>query len=131
MAYRMKLFFDGSSRPAPHGMATAVVVGGRAHLRRDLGPGNSMDAEWLALLHAVTLAHDLGLADAVLLGDAAAVIAQAKGEVRCPPACRDHLALFETLPRLGRQRLRYIRRNQNLAGIALEAMREQAAPRIV
>ena len=131
MAYGVKLFFDGSSRPAPHGMATAVVAGGRSHLRRDLGAGTSMDAEWLALLHAVTLAHDLGVADAVVLGDAAAVIAQAKGDVRCPPACRDHLALFQTLPRIGRIRLRYIRRNQNLAGIALEAMREQAAARFV
>lgn len=127
----MKLFFDGSSRPAPHGMATAVVVGGRTYLCRALGIGTSMDAEWLALLHAVRLAHDLGVADAVLLGDAAAVIAQAKGEVRCPPACRDHLATFRMLPRTGHVRLRYIRRNQNLAGIALEAMREQAASRIV
>ncbi|MEH3048358.1 reverse transcriptase-like protein [Sphingomonas adhaesiva] len=127
----MKLFFDGSSRPAPHGMATAVVVGGRSHVRRDLGLGTSMEAEWRALLHAVTLAHDMGLADAVLLGDAAAVIAQAKGEARCPPAYRDHLATFQTLPRIGRLKLRYIRRNQNLAGIALEAMREQVAARIV
>lgn len=127
----MKLFFDGSSRPLPHGMATAVVVGGRQHLRRGLGPGTSMDAEWLALLQAATLAHELRLTDAVLLGDAAAVIAQAKGEVRCPPSYRDHLLRFKSLPRLGRVRLRYIRRNQNLAGVALEAMREQAAVRIV
>ncbi|MEH3036656.1 MAG: reverse transcriptase-like protein [Sphingomonas adhaesiva] len=127
----MKLFFDGSSRPLPFGMATAVVAGGRAHLCGDLGPGTSMDAEWLALLHAVRLAYDLGIADAVLLGDAAAVIAQAKREVRCPPACRVHLATFQDLPRHGRLRLRYIRRHQNLAGIALEAVREQTRPRIV
>ncbi len=127
----MKLFFDGSSRPAPYGMATAVVAGGRTHLQRDLGLGTSMEAEWRALLQAVTLAHESGIPDAVLLGDAAAVIAQAKGEVRCPPAHRAHLATFQAMARIGRLRLRYIRRNQNLAGIALEGCREQLAARFV
>lgn len=116
----MKVFFDGGCRPG--GMELAVVAGGRVHVDRDLGLGTSMTAEWLALIAAARLAAARGLADPVLLGDAAAVIAQALGRVRCPPAHRDHLAAFRAIePALGRYRLRHLRRTQNLAGIALAA----------
>lgn len=119
----MKIFFDGGARPPPFGMELAIVCGGRHHIRRDLGPGNSMDAEWLALIEAMRHAHALGIADPVLLGDAAAVIAQAKGLVRCPPSCTHHLEAFRQLPRpRGRLRIRYVKRTQNLAGIALAAL---------
>jgi ribonuclease HI len=121
MADGMKLFFDGSSRPSPFGMALAVVIGGRSYLKCNLGLGTSMDAEWLALIEAMQLAHKLGLVDPVLLGDAAAVIDQANGAARCPPSCVDHMQVFQSLPRpLGRVRIRYLRRAQNLAGIALK-----------
>ena len=118
----MKIFFDGSSRPAPAGMAIAVVVRGVATVRRDLGIGGSMDAEWLALIAGLQAAVACGAADVVLLGDAAAVIAQANGTVRCPASCAHHLATFCAAPKPpGRLRLRYLRRTQNLAGIALDA----------
>lgn len=81
MPGRVKVFFDGGCRPPPHGMETAVVVKGRTYVRRDLGPGTSMDGEWLALLHAVEVAGALGLADPIFLGDALAVIGQATGTV--------------------------------------------------
>lgn len=114
----MKIFFDGGHRPG--GMEYAVVLGGQVHIVRDLGPGTSMTAEWLALIAATRLAYEAGLADAVLLGDAAAVIAQALGKVRVPSAHRAQFQLWSDLPRLpGRFRLRHIRRTQNLAGIAL------------
>ena len=123
----MKIFFDGGYSPA--GMEYALVAGGRTYMRRDLGPGSSMEAEWLALIAALTLANDLGLAEAVLLGDAAAVIAQAHGAIRCPPTYRDHYERFHALPRpAGRLRIRYIKRTQNLAGIALEAVQRWAPP---
>ena len=116
----MKIFFDGSSRPAPVGMATDVVARGQVMVRRDLGPGGSMDAEWLALIAAMQTALAIGAQDVLLLGDAAAVIAQANRKVRCPPSCAVHLATFLALPRpAGRLRIRHIRRTQNLAGIAL------------
>ncbi len=121
MAPRVKIFFDGGSRPS--GMEIAVVAAGRSHITRDLGPGSSMDAEWLALIEAMRLAHDLALDDALLLGDAAAVIAQATGAVRCPASCRQHLDCFLALPRPpGRLVIRYLRRTQNLAGIALQKL---------
>lgn len=114
----MKVFFDGGCRP--EGMELAVVTGGEVHIRRDLGPGSAMDAEWLALIAAMQIAHERGLEDAVLLGDAAAVIAQATGKVRCPPAYARHIEAFRAQPRpIGRLRLRYVKRTQNLAGIAL------------
>lgn len=119
----MKIFFDGGLRPLPAGMEWAVVAGGRDHVARGLGAGTSMDAEWLALIAAARLAASLELADAVLLGDAAAVIAQASGKVRVPPAYRGHAAAFAAMPRAGRLRLRYIKRTQNLAGIVLEKAR--------
>lgn len=117
----MKIFFDGGYSPA--GMEYALVAGGRTYMRRDLGAGTSMEAEWHALIAALMLANDLGLAEAVLLGDAAAVIAQAHGAIRCPVACRDHLDRFRALPQPAHLRIRYIKRTQNLAGIALEAVR--------
>ncbi|MFV0624336.1 reverse transcriptase-like protein [Sphingomonas sp. ac-8] len=121
----MKLFFDGGCRPGS-GMELAVVAGGRSFVRRELGPGTSMDAEWLALIEAMRRAHALGLADAVLLGDAAAVIAQASGRVRCPASCLPHLAVFQALPRpSGRLRIRYVKRSQNLAGIALAGLHDR------
>jgi ribonuclease HI len=123
MAHAVKIFFDGGRRPDPIGMELAVVAGGRSHIRRDLGPGASMDAEWLALIEAMRLAADLDVVDPVLLGDASTVIAQANGRVRCPPSCRHHLETFLALPKpAGRVRIRYVKRTQNLAGIALAAL---------
>ncbi|WP_375396554.1 reverse transcriptase-like protein [uncultured Sphingomonas sp.] len=120
----MKIFFDGGFRPAT-GMELAVVAGGRGHIERELGPGSSMAAEWLALIAAIRLALTLELTDVLLLGDAAAVIAQANGLVRVPPACRDHFDVWTRIPRPpGRVRLRYVKRTQNLAGIALPRLRD-------
>jgi len=110
-------------------MTLAVVVAGRVHVERDLGPGTSMAAEWLALLRAAEIAADLRLDAPVLLGDAAAVIAQARGAVRCPAAHLGHLAAFRGIaPGLGRYRLRWVKRAQNLAGIALARGGANAAP---
>ncbi|MDH7638320.1 reverse transcriptase-like protein [Sphingomonas oryzagri] len=125
MARGVKIFFDGGYRPST-GMETAIVVGGRSFIRRDHGAGNSMAAEWLALIEAMRHASERALVDPVLLGDAAAVIAQANGTARCPPSCADHLRTFLALPRPpGRVRIRYVKRSQNLAGIALAGLRDR------
>lgn len=116
----MKIFFDGGLRPLPAGMEFAVVAAGRPHIERGLGAGTSMTAEWLALLAALRLANALDLDDAVLLGDAAAVIAQANGAIKVPRAHLAHHAAYLALPRPPSFRLRHIKRTQNLAGIALE-----------
>lgn len=115
-----KLFFDGGLRPG--GMELAVVVRGRMHIAQDLGPGTSMEAEWRALIAAVRLAIELDVEDAVLLGDAAAVIAQAGGSARVPMAYRPLAEIFQDMPKPARLRIRYVRRAQNLAGIALERL---------
>lgn len=122
----MKIFFDGGLRPLPAGMEWAVVLGGRTHMARGLGPGTSMTAEWLALIAATRLAYAEHVADAVLLGDAAAVIAQATGVVRARGGAAAHLAAFRLLADAGpTPRIRHIRRTQNLAGIALARAREK------
>lgn len=125
----MKIFFDGGCRPGPAGMELAVVAGGRTYVERDLGPGTGMAAEWLALIAAMRLAVTLDVHDALLLGDAAAVIAQAEGRVRVPPAYRHlHRALADIGRPPGRTRLCYIKRSQNLAGIVLARMRDGFLP---
>jgi ribonuclease HI len=117
---RTKIYFDGGCRPNPGTMEIAVVVGGVAAIDRDAGTGSSMDAEWLALIAALRLAQARGLADFVLLGDAAAVVAQANGAVRARGGATAHLAVYTALIGEGpRPRLRHIKRTQNLAGIAL------------
>jgi ribonuclease HI len=116
----LKIYFDGGCRPNPGMIETAVVACGRESIRRDVGYGNSMDAEWLALIDALILAQSLASEGYVLLGDAAAVIAQASGEARCPPSAVRHFEAYRAqIGADARPRLRYIKRTQNLAGIAL------------
>ena len=119
-ARRIKIYFDGGCRPNPGRMETAVVTGGAAVVVRDAGIGSSMDAEWLALIAALRLAKDLGLTDFILLGDAAAVVAQANGTVRARGGAASHLADFRALAGDGPMpSVRHVKRTQNLAGIAL------------
>lgn len=120
MPPRVKVFFDGGCRPNPGAIEIAVVARGEEYILRDFGFGTSMDAEWLALNHALGIVPSLGPGDFVLVGDAAAVIGQARGIVACPPACRRHFEEFGRLSAAaGMPRIRYIKRSQNLAGIAL------------
>ena len=120
MARRIKIYFDGGCRPNPGKMETAVVTGGVATVVRDAGIGSSMDAEWLALIAALRLAQDLGLTNFVLLGDAAAIVAQANGAVPARGGAVDHLSTFRALVGAGPMpSVRHIKRTQNLAGIAL------------
>lgn len=96
-----------------------VVVRGIVH-HRVAGHGASHEAEWAALLHALDVAAALGERDVVLIGDAADVVAQANGAKCRSPDLMDtfkkHVATFD------RVRVRHVRRGQNLAGIALEAL---------
>ena len=120
MTQRVKVFFDGGCRPNPGMMEVAVVVGGRSYIQHDLGHGTNEDAEWLALIAALKTAQSLGLSDFVLMGDAVAVIGPANGTVRCRGAATVHLASLRALEgTAGPVRIRYVKRAQNLAGIAL------------
>lgn len=120
MASRVKIFFDGGCRPNPGKMELAVVAAGRTCILRNLGHGTSADAEWLALIHALKVAMSLDVTDFVLIGDAAGIIGQANGKVKCRGAGIGHLEHFRALTCPARPpRIRYIKRSQNLAGIAL------------
>lgn len=120
MARRIKIYFDGGCRPNPGKMETAVVTGGAATVVYDAGVGSSMDAEWLALIAALRLAKKLELTHFVLLGDAAAVVAQANGDVPARGGAADHLSTFRAMVGNGPMpNVRHIKRTQNLAGIAL------------
>jgi ribonuclease HI len=115
---RVKIFFDGGCRPNPGAMEIAVVAAGKTHVRRDLGEGTSLDAEWLALIHALRIGQKASPDGFVLLGDAADVVRQANGTLKARGAATRHLEAFRALAPHGAA-VRYIKRSQNLAGIAL------------
>ncbi|MFM9935199.1 MAG: reverse transcriptase-like protein [Novosphingobium sp.] len=120
----LKLFFDGGCRPNPGIMETAVAARGQVWHRPALGHGTNDHAEWLALLDALEVAATLGAKDIVLLGDSAIVVAHATGTVR--PRAAFVLCLERYTAKIAgfsRVRVRRIKRAQNLAGIALDAIR--------
>jgi ribonuclease HI len=120
MPPRLKIFFDGGCRPNPGAIEIAVVAAGRTTILRDLGDGTSSDAEWLALIQALTIARSFDAADFVLIGDAADVVAKANGTVKCRGADIRHFERFRALASAASPpRVRHIKRSQNLAGIAL------------
>ncbi|OYY68163.1 reverse transcriptase-like protein [Sphingomonas sp. 28-63-12] len=122
----LKIYFDGGCRPNPGAIEVAVVVAGTVHVRRDLGQGSSADAEWLALIHAVGIAQLQGLTDFVLLGDAKGVVGQASSKARCRGAAIGHHARLMAMLAPGQAlRIRYIKRTQNLAGIALARLHDR------
>jgi ribonuclease HI len=124
----LKIYFDGGCRPNPGQIQVAVVARGVLHHVADLGHGSSEHAEWLALLHGLRVAKTMGERDFILLGDAAAVIAQANGKAKCrsPALLQQYQSQVATFERV---HLRYIRRTQNLAGIALGKLDENARGR--
>jgi ribonuclease HI len=117
-----KIFFDGGCRPNPGTIELAVVARGQVTIVRDAGQGDNHDAEWLALIHAARIAQAMPDEAVVLLGDAAAVIAQATGRVRAQGRAARHLAELRALFDGAVPRIRYVGRAQNLAGIALAAL---------
>lgn len=99
-----------------------MVVRGVAHLFDDLGMGTNSDAEWLALIRAVELSNSLGLVGVELIGDALEVIQHANTALRTGHSKPGHAARFLSLAAaMPPSRIRWIKREQNLAGIALAA----------
>lgn len=121
----MKIYFDGGCRPNPGAMEVAAVAGGQVYYRREPEPGTSEQAEWLALLHALEIAKSLGAADVVLLGDSLAVIDQVNGRSRRTTSEVERFlsAFEEAMKPFEKVRVRYVKRAQNLAGIALDQRR--------
>lgn len=124
---RTKVFFDGGCRPNPGLIEVAAVVRGQVFIRDDLGHGSSSDAEWLALLHAMEVGQKLGLVQVELVGDSRPIIEQANGGVRGRSGGDlAHYARFLKLCEANPPaRIRWIKRAQNLAGIALAARHER------
>ncbi|MCJ2179272.1 ribonuclease HI [Novosphingobium album (ex Hu et al. 2023)] len=119
---RTKVYFDGGCRPNPGPVEVAVVVRGQVHVFDDLGHGTNSDAEWLALIRALELVQAQAIADAELIGDALEVVRQANAALAAGQAAPGHAQAFLTLAAAVRPaRVRWIKRAQNLAGIALVA----------
>lgn len=119
---RTKVFFDGGCRPNPGPIEVAVVARGATQLFDDLGHGTNSDAEWLALLRALELSRSLGLSDVELVGDAIEVIRQANNALKTNQAKTGHAATFlVSAAQAPPARIRWVKREQNLAGIVLAA----------
>lgn len=117
---RLKVFFDGGCRPNPGPIEIAVVIRGKTYLCENLGHGTNSDAEWTALVRALDLAQSLGLEDIELVGDALEVVRNANTALQMGEARNTHEATFLALAaKAPPGRIRWIRREQNLAGIAL------------
>ena len=117
---RVKVFFDGGCRPNPGPIEAAVVMRGVTHVFDDLGVGSNSDAEWLALVCALELVQSTGIANVELIGDAREVIGQANLALSGASVAAVHAAAFLSVAAKGRPaRIRWIKREQNLAGIAL------------
>lgn len=127
MARRLRIYFDGGCRPNPGLIEVAAVVRGVAHVRDDLGHGSNGDAEWLALIHALEIAQRLGETHFELVGDSRNVIGQANSVVRSrSTGDKAHFERFSALVvKHPPARIRWIKRAQNLAGIALAARHER------
>jgi len=123
---RTKVFFDGGARPNPGPIEAAVVLRGHVHVYDDLGTGSSHDAEWLALICALKLCQAQDLRDFVLIGDALQVVDQARAALAQSSAPTGHAATFLALALQSRPgHVRWIKRQHNLAGIALAARRQR------
>lgn len=118
---RLRVFFDGGCRPNPGPIEIAAVARGVTYRKSNVGIGGSEEAEWLALLHAVEIARELGAENIELLGDSRAVIDQATGAAKCRGArAQQCLAAYRAaIGDIPRVRLRHVSRSKNLAGIAL------------
>lgn len=121
MTDRMTLYFDGGVRPDPPRMEIAVVTGGQAHIRDDVGQGDSCTAEWLALRYAVEIALAAGARDVLFVGDARTIVEQALGRWKCrSPQLQPHLAAYRAaIAAIPRVHVRHVGRARNLAGITL------------
>jgi ribonuclease HI len=116
----MKVFFDGGCRPNPGRIEAAVVVRGVSHLFDELGHGTNNDAEWLALFSALELTHSMGHSDIELIGDAIEVVKKANRALSTGRSSGCHEAtLLAWCAGKPKPRIRWIKREQNLAGIAL------------
>jgi ribonuclease HI len=103
----VKVFFDGGCRPNPGAIQTAVVAAGQTRHRTDHGHGDNSDAEWLALIEALSVARQLGVRDLILIGDSTLVVAQASGSARrVAPRFAAYLATFSRTRRRGFDRVR-------------------------
>jgi ribonuclease HI len=119
---RVKVYFDGGCRPNPGPIETAVVIRGVAYLFDDLGSGTSNDAEWLALIRALEVAQAAELGDIELVGDALDVINKARDVLITGHAVSSYQETLKLLiSKAPRARIRWIKREQNLAGIVLAA----------
>ncbi|MDE2410691.1 MAG: reverse transcriptase-like protein [Sphingomonadales bacterium] len=124
MVRKLKVFFDGGCRPNPGPMEAAVVIRGLPQFFSELGIGSNTDSEWHALFCAIAVARDLGLEAAEFVGDSLEVTRRATVALRTGHADTKHAAtLLSLLSQYRPSKIRWIKREQNLAGIALERRR--------
>lgn len=105
-------------------MEAAVVMRGLTRFFDDLGMGSNTDSEWQALLFAIRLARDLGEQNVEFVGDSLDGIRKVNFAASTGQARSGRTATFLSLAeQYSPGRIRWIKRQHNLAGIALDARR--------
>lgn len=122
MSSHLKIYFDGGCRPTPGVIELAVVVRGQEFVLREQGFGTSTDAEWRALIEACRIGQTFENEPFIILGDCAPVIDQAIGKAKPRGSSRGYFQTFLQTVGGNPPRIRYVKRSQNLAGIALQKL---------
>jgi len=119
----MKLYFDGGCRPNPGKREIAVFSeDGSVQLHDYIGYGTNNEAEWIALIWAMSVAIEKKFDDLTIFGDSSLVINQANGLWKIKqesflPFFEEFCSLKVQLPKFD---LKYIPRDSNLAGQFIE-----------
>jgi ribonuclease HI len=112
-------WFDGSARPNPGRCGIGVVIKGPngefVEISRDVGHGDSSDAEYAAMIVALEMAVQLGATPLVVYGDSQVVIDDVILSAKVPTNLTEHRARAHILlKQLGAVRFRWIPRHKNV-----------------
>ncbi len=119
----MKIYFDGGCRPNPGIREIAVCSeDGSVQLHDYIGYGTNNEAEWIALLWAMSVAIEKKFSNFEIIGDSSLVINQANGFWKIKkdaflPFFDEFMEMKAALPEFN---LRYVPRDSNLAGHFIE-----------
>lgn len=120
-----RAWFDGSARPNPGRCGIGALLTGpdgfSVEIARDVGHGNSSEAEYAALVAVLEAALEHGAADLTIYGDSRVVIddVAAPDAMAAPVLAAWRIRAQALLARLPQATLRWVPRHRNLDADAL------------
>jgi len=126
-----RAWFDGSARPNPGRCGIGALLlgpaGERIELSRDVGHGNSSEAEYRALIALLEAALAAGAHDLAIHGDSRVVLDDVNAAAGAPALASYRLRAQALLARIDGVRLRWVPRHKNGAADALSQQAGTAA----